>query len=171
MIALIAVGKITKPQGIRGEVKVMPMTDDPSRFCVLKSVTVDNRAYRISSARVSGGDVFLKLDGVNDRNAAEALRGKLLSIDRALAKPLSDGEFFIADLIGAKIAPRGGEAIGTVREINSFGAADVFSVECVSGKTMSFAFTKAICAEYSDCENILYVDGKALDEVAVYDDD
>lgn len=171
---MITVGQITKPQGVRGEVKVKPLTDDSSRFCVLKSLYADNRLYKVERVRVSGGDVFLKLAGVDDRNAAELLRGKLLSVDRAAAVSLGEGEFFIADLIGATLTARrdGAEqCLGVIESVQSFGAADVFAVKTQDGKGMTFAFVKALAAEYSEQAHTLYVDGKKLDEVAVYDED
>lgn len=171
---MITVGQITKPQGVRGEVKVIPMTDDPSRFCVLKSVYISGRAVKIDKVRVAADAVYIKLVGVDDRNAAEALRGKYVEIDRAAAVPLGDGEFFIADLIEAALVARydGDEKnIGIIKAVQSFGAADVFTVDCTDGKEMTFAFVKALCAEFSESKNVLYVDGKRLDEVAVYDED
>lgn len=171
---MITVGQITKPQGVRGEVKVIPMTDDPSRFCVLKSVTVNGRAVKIDKVRVAADAVYVKFAGVDDRNAAELLRGAYINIDRAAAVPLDDGEFFIADLIGATLIARrdgGDTTVGKIKSVQSFGAADVFTVGCENGKEMTFAFVKQLAAEYSDSERALFVDGKKLDEVAVYDED
>lgn len=172
---MITVGQITKPQGVRGEVKVRPLTDDPSRFCVLKSVTVGGRLFKIEKARCSGGDVFLKLAGVNDRNDAELLRGEFISINRAAAVALDDGEYFIADLIDSRLCAKGDdnafEQIGYIRAIQSFGAADVFSVDLDNGKKMTFAFVKSLAAEFDAESRTLYVDGLKLREVAVYDED
>lgn len=171
---MITVGQITKPQGVRGEVKVRPMTDDSSRFCVLKTVNVGNVPMRIDNVRVNGADVFIKFDGCNDRNAAEKLRGKFICIDRAAAVPLDDGEFFIADLIGATLVGKSADMsndIGKIVSVQSFGAADVFTVECFDGKTMTFAFVKALDAQYDELKHCLRVDADRLKEVAVYDED
>ncbi len=171
---MITVGQIVKPQGVRGEVKVVPMTDDPSRFCVLKSAYVGGKLCRIENARVAGDAVFIKFAGISDRNDAERLRGEYVTIDRAAAVALAPDEFFIADLIGATlVAKRDGTAenVGVVRGVQSFGAADVVAVELESGGEMSFAFVKALCAEFDDSAKCLYVDGRALDGVAVYDDE
>ncbi|MCH5162526.1 MAG: 16S rRNA processing protein RimM [Clostridiales bacterium] len=165
---MLTVGQIVKPQGIRGEVKVK--TSDPSRFCVLKSVEVNGKPYRITGARVSGADAFIKLEGVDDRNAAEALRGAMLKIDRAAAAPLDAGEFYVADLIGAQLVARDGEVtekVGTITKVDSFGAADVFTVE--GEKSLSFPFLKALNPEFSESEKTLYVDKKKLSEVSVYE--
>ncbi|MDE6293414.1 MAG: ribosome maturation factor RimM, partial [Clostridiales bacterium] len=115
---MITVGQIVKPQGVRGEVKVRAMTNDPSRFCVLKSVYIDGCVYKINAVRVSSDDVYLKLSGVEDRNAAELLRGKYVTIDRAAAVALDDGEFFIDDVVGATLVAKtaeSSETIGTVK--------------------------------------------------------
>ncbi|MCH5155209.1 MAG: 16S rRNA processing protein RimM [Clostridiales bacterium] len=170
---MITVGQITKPQGVRGEVKVRPMTNDPSRFCVLKSAYIDGRLYKLSAVRVSGNDVYLRLSGVDDRNAAETLRGKYIEIDRAAAVALDDGEFFIDDLVGATLCARtadGSQSIGTIMSVQSFGSADVFTVQTERGE-MTFAFVKALNAEYDEESNVLSVDGQKLKEVAVYDED
>ncbi len=169
------IGRILKPQGIRGEVKVDPLTDDSSRFCVLKSVSVGNELKRIQSVRLSESDkfVYIKFVGVDDRNAAELLRGRFVSVDRASAVPLDAGEFFISDLIGASLAARYDDAekrIGTVTAVDSFGAADVISVECADGKDMSFAFLRSLEPLFDEANKVFSVDGKKLDEVAVYED-
>ncbi len=169
---MLEIGQILKPQGIRGEIKVKPLTSDPSRFCVLKSLTVRGKAYRVESVRISGADVYIKLGGVDDRNAAEALRGAFIEIERCLAVETDKDEFFIADLVGSKLYTRrdGGEVcIGEIAAIDSYGAADVFTVACAEGE-MTFPFVKALNAEFDGDKKILYVDGQRLNEVAVYED-
>ncbi len=149
------------------------MTNDPSRFYVLKAVYIDSVAYKLSAVRVSGGDVYLKLSGIDDRNAAEMLRNKLVQIDRAAAVALDDGEFFIDDVVGATLIAKtadGSQSIGTVKSVQSFGAADVFTVKTERGE-MTFAFIKALAVEYDENEHVLTVDGDRLKEVAVYDED
>ena len=149
------------------------MTNDPSRFYVLKSAYIDGRLFKLSSVRVSGDDVFVKLNGIEDRNAAETLRGKYIEIDRAAAVALDDGEFFIDDLVGATLVARTAEKsqrVGVIQSVQSFGAADVITVETERGE-MTFAFVKSLNAEYDEEANELSVDGDKLKEVAVYDED
>lgn len=160
---------------MRGEVKVKPLTDDPSRFSVLKFMRVGNKDLRVENVRVCDGVVFVKFAGLNDRNAVEELRGELISVDRAAAVPLSDGEFFIADLIGSYLFVRSSdgapsEKVGKITNVDSYGAADVFSVECESGTDMTFAFVKALRPEFDADKKILTVDKNRLSEVAVYED-
>lgn len=171
---MITVGQITKPQGVRGEVKVKPLTDDPSRFYVLKSATVDGKAYKISGVRVAGNDVFIKFAGIDSRDGAELLRGKFIIIERVAAVPLEDGEFFIADLLGARLIAKyadGDKKLGTIKSVQSFGSADVITVCSENGKEMTFAFVRALEANFDADKKELSVNGRILDGVAVYDED
>ncbi len=171
MSVIMEIGEVLKPQGIRGEIKVKPLTDDPSRFRMLKSVTVDGAFKRVESVRIADGAVYLKLAGIDSRNDAELFRGKFVSVERAAAVSLADGEFFIADLVGAELYSRADDCntrLGTISRIDSFGAADVFTVE--GEKPFSFAFVKALNAEYDSEKRALYVDKARLEEVAVYED-
>lgn len=167
------IGQILRPQGIRGEVKVKPLTDDPSRFRMLKTVYIDGKQMRLASVRISNADVFIKFIGVDDRNAAELLRDKFIAIDRAVAAPLDDDEYYIADLSGATLMVRDGDGaveVGVITRIESFGAADVFTVEQRDGKAFSFAFVKALKPIFDFDKKTLTVDKAKLDEVAVYED-
>ena len=100
----LLVGTIVKPQGVRGEVKLHPETDDPERFLSLKEAYLrrgdEYEPVTILSARVSGGEAYLTLPGVTDRDEAEKLRNLGVYVDRAHARQLSDNEVFIADLLG-----------------------------------------------------------------------
>ena len=100
-------GQVLKPQGIRGEIKLRPYTDDLERFGALSHVFLKNgknyEKREVQSARVYKEFAFLKLEGTEDRNAAELLRGKKIYIDRENAAPLEDGACYIADLIGLRI--------------------------------------------------------------------
>ena len=106
MNAYLAVGEVLKPQGISGEVKVRPITNDPMRFEDAKELYLEeNGAYSPIQARFvrfDGSAVYLRLQGVEDRNAAETLRGRLLYVDRAHAVNLGEDENFIVDLIGLR---------------------------------------------------------------------
>jgi 16S rRNA processing protein RimM len=124
------IGKITKAQGIRGEVRVFPTTDDPSRFELLvgEEVTIGGGQKKITSARLQKNVVILKLEGVNDRNAAEALAGATISIPAEKALPLEDGEYYIRDLIGLQAVDESGETLGILTEVLHTGANDVYVI-------------------------------------------
>ena len=96
----LLIGQVLRPQGIRGQVKVRPDTDDPGRFEELEFVYLkkDNEYVRAAVEDVSVRDdgVYLRLDGAKDRDEAEKQRGLMLYVDRAHAVQLSEDETFIA---------------------------------------------------------------------------
>ena len=137
----LLIGEITKPQGIRGEVKVRHYTDDPDRFYDLETVLIpDGAAFReiaVTGARVNGDDVFLTLEGIADRNEAEKIRGFKLYVDRAHARELADDEVFIADIIGLPAFDTKGNPIGTLTEVLTPGGVDVFVFKTPKGNLMT----------------------------------
>ena len=104
---MIVIGEIVKAQGVKGELKIMPMTDNEERFLKLKSVVIDGETRDVTSARVSPNGVFITINGVDDRNAAELLRGKKISVTRENAVKPPKGRYFIVDLIGIVVVIEG----------------------------------------------------------------
>lgn len=128
------IGVIVKPQGIKGEIRVMPVTDDPARFGWLDEVEVSQnggprKVYRLEEARHQPPLVILKLAGVNDRNAAERLTGGILQIPPEKALPLEEDEYYIRDLIGMDVWTEAGEKLGVLTEVLHTGANDVYMVK------------------------------------------
>ena len=103
--AYLLLGEIVRPQGIRGEVKVKHYTDDPYRFEDLETVYLkrgnEYQPIGVLDARVQKDDVYLTLEGIEDRNEAEKLRGVQLWVDRENAVELDEDQVFIADILGA----------------------------------------------------------------------
>ncbi|MDE6398482.1 MAG: ribosome maturation factor RimM, partial [Clostridiales bacterium] len=113
----ITVGEIVKAQGIRGELKVKPLTNDIARFRKLRMLYVDEKPYKVLGLRLERDSAFIMLQGVDDRTAAERLRGKFLQIDRVNAVDLADDEYFIADLLGCAVVTDAGEILGDIIDI------------------------------------------------------
>ena len=162
----LKIGLIVKPRGIKGEVKVEPLTDDPKRFNALKKAIVDGTAFKVEKATVSDG-VYLKLFGVNDRNAAELMRGKFIFVSREDAVPLKEGSFFIADLIGASVFTEKGK-IGTLTDITS-AKTDVFTVENDDGGVLRFPFLSDLIVSVDVENKKIVLKEKRLSEVGVYE--
>lgn len=125
----VVIGKIVKPQGIKGEVKVMPLTDDPLRFRALKHVMINGEEYDVENVRVNGNDVFILLKSINDRNAAEALRGKDVEIFPQDSIVPQEGRYFIKDFIGMKLVDELGTAYGRITDILQYGSADIILLD------------------------------------------
>ena len=103
----ITVGVVARPQGIKGEVKIAPLTDDNARFHSLSRVHIDGKDYDVTGCKVNPAGVFLSFAGITDRNAAELLRGKRVLIDRSDAVRLDDDRHFIVDIIGSELTDGG----------------------------------------------------------------
>ena len=97
-----------------------------------------------------------------------------MSVDAALAVPLDEGEFFIAELIGSELYSRSADGkqtrVGVIKRVDSYGAADVFEVVRDDGKTVSFPYVKALDPVFDRQARRLSVLGSKLAEVAVYED-
>ena len=161
----LIVGEILKPQGIRGELKVKPFTDTAEDFRAFKRVFLDGAEYKILSVRVGDGAVYLGLRGVPDRNAAELLRGKLLTLPREDAPVLEEGRYYIADLLGAVVSDEAGEEIGILSDVRQ-AATDIYTVK--SGeKEIMFPAVKDVIVKIDVEGKRITVDKKRFGEVAV----
>ena len=165
----LKIGVIVKPQGIRGEVKVQPLTDDINRFRKLKEVIIDDKTYRVTNAVIGGGTVFLSLSGVLDRNTAETFRGKFLRVTRENAVELEEGRYFIVDVVGCTLINSENEKIGEIVDVFS-ARTDVFTVKCVDGRIMRFPFLKDTVIKVDVNDKIIRADKKRLAEVSCYED-
>ena len=135
--ALIRVGKVYRPHGVQGELKVAPETDDPARFAELYTLYLGRDARRTTPYPVEGVrfqqtkrgvTVILKLDGIDDRDAAErAMKQQLFATEEALP-PLAEDEVFVHDLIGLNVVTENGASIGTVANMLTLPAHDTYVV-------------------------------------------
>lgn len=125
---LIETGKIVNTHGVRGELKVVPWTDDPAVFCDFSSVTVDNTPYTVTAVRFQGPNVLLKLKGINDMTAAEGLKNKIIYAPRE-DFDLPEGTYFVADLLGLTVVEdETDRELGTITDVLSTGANDVYEI-------------------------------------------
>ena len=164
-----------RPQGIRGEVKLRAMTSDPGRYARLETVyLLENgsyRAVRVLSGRAQQGFAYLKLDGVNDRNQAEALRGRGVFVDRAHAIELGEDENFVCDLIGLQAVDTKGAPLGTLRDVLTPNAVcDVYVFDTPRGELMIPALRRVVREVDLDAGRIV-LDEAVLPEVAVWEDE
>lgn len=127
------VGVIANTHGIRGEVKVFPTTQDPKRFQGMKEIILDTGSEKIelevASARFFKNLVILKFKGIDNINDIEKYKGMDLLVRREQAIPLEEGEYYIADIIDAKVVTEDGEEFGILKDVLTTGANDVYVVE------------------------------------------
>ena len=135
----LAVGRVLKPHGVNGEVRVELMTDRPERFGWLESIFVgENNPRRVGviSARRHGNFVLLKLDGYPTRTEAELLRNELLQVPEDEAIPLEEGEYFLHQLLGLEVVTESGRSLGRLTDVLETGANNVFIIDGPSGELL-----------------------------------
>jgi 16S rRNA processing protein RimM len=113
--------------GLKGELKVVPWSDSPDTLAELSRVFIGSDEYKITSAKVHGGLVIMKLDGVDGVDAAIRLKGKVLLADRSDFE-LEDGSFFVQDVLGFPVFDESGTLLGELADILPLPASDVFVV-------------------------------------------
>ena len=134
---MFLIGYITKPQGVRGEVKVEPVTPDPKRFHRLKQVSLQLRnktqTYSIEKIRVSDRFVYIKFSGIDSRDDAELLRNaEVLIKEKDLMQP-AENEYFIHDLIGCKVVSDQNDEIGVLFDVVQMTSNDIYMVKGENG--------------------------------------
>lgn len=142
----LKVGVVTSVHGIKGEVKVFPTTDDSRRFKKLKQVYLDTGKemlpLEIEGVKFFKQMVILKFKGYENPDDVMKFRQRELWIDRKDAVRLSKDEYFIADLIDMEVCDEEGKLIGTLKDVISTGANDVYAVETPEGKEVLFPAIK-----------------------------
>ena len=166
----LQIGEIVRPQGIRGEVKLRAMTEDMSRYARLESVFLKKNGQmeekKVLKGRSYDGFAFLQLEGVNDRDAAEALRGAEVYVDRRHAIKLGADENFVCELIGLRAVDETGETIGTLRDVLKPNAVcDVYVFNTPRGELMIPALKRVVKTVDVDA-GVMTLDSAALAEVA-----
>lgn len=170
----LMIGEIVRPQGIRGEVKLRPVTCDPGRFEGLEAAFFKRgEAFvpvRFRVNRIQPDAVYLSVEGVTDRNQAEKLRGEFLYVYRAHAVQLDADSNFLCDLIGLRGRDDSGRDLGRLDEVLQPGGNDVYVFHGPMGEVLVPAIKSVVCKVDLEKGEML-LDSKRLQEVAVFDED
>ncbi len=124
----IVIGKTGSPHGVKGEFKVIPMTDFPDRFKGMTHCYIGDRFVEITGVRYQKNHVLMTIEGVGTREDAAAMVGTLISVDRSEAVPLEAGEYYVADILGLSVEEADGTELGTVTDVIKTGSNDVYVV-------------------------------------------
>lgn len=162
------IGVIVKPQGVRGELKVQPLTDDIRRFTNLKQVFIDGKPVKVLSSRLGAREIFITLSGVPDRNVAETMRNKFLCVRREDAVKLPENTYFISDIIGCKLTFKGKEPFAEVVDVTE-AKTDYFTARLINGEIIRFPFLKDILIKVDIENSLIILDEKRFNEVCVYE--
>ncbi|RRI02643.1 ribosome maturation factor RimM [Mesorhizobium tamadayense] len=145
--------------GIKGELRVKTFTGDPLALADYGPLhTKDGRTFQILDIRPAGTVVVVRFKGINDRNAAEALAGTELFVDRSvLPDDGEEDEFYHADLVGLEVRDDTG-AIGRVVAVHNFGGGDILDVTLAGRKGVLIPFTQAAVPHVSIADGFVQVD-------------
>lgn len=146
----LLVGAIAAPHGVRGLVKVKSFTAEPADIAAYGPLSDERGRRRITlqvMSAASGGALICRIDGIADRDAAEALRGLRLYVERAaLPAPAAAEEYYHADLIGLAATLADGTAFGRVVAVQNYGAGDILEIERDGGtpRLVDLPFTRTV---------------------------
>lgn len=147
------IGRIINTHGIRGEVKVIPFTDDPERYRKLKQIYIEKptglEKHRISGVKFFKNQVILKFESVDDMESAEVLKGLVLKIESKDAVKLPKDSFFIFDLIGCQVIGEKGNLLGILKDVLQTGANDVYIVRNENNREILIPALKSVVKEIS----------------------
>ena len=164
----VCVGLITSPHGVRGLVKVKPFTEDPASITAYGPVTDETgrRSFKLQLLSQQKSQWIVRIEGVDDRNAAEELKGVRLYVPRSALPPPDDDEFYYLDLVGLSAEDTDGRAIGTVKGVFDFGAGDVIEIAGLNDRPIMVPFTRAAVPVVDVPAKRLVIDAEHLVEVS-----
>lgn len=152
----LEIGQIVNTFGIKGQVKIVPFTDDITRYDELKEIYVEKKnelkLFQIEQVNYKKNMVILKLKGIETVEEAEKLRNYYLKIDRKDAKKLPKDTYFIVDLLGLDVYTDEGKLLGKVDDIYNAGSSDIYVIKDELGKQILLPAIKDVLKEV-DLEN------------------
>lgn len=145
----LCVGVIAGAHGVRGDLRVKSFTDDPKDLLSYGPLTdsAGAREFRLRVIGMARGLLRVHMDGVEDRDAAEALAGVELYLTRDQLPAPEEDEFYHADLIGLRAERADGSHMGAVRALHDFGAGEMIEIELAYGGVVILPFTRAVVSE------------------------
>jgi len=160
----VTIGKILKPRGLRGELKIMLFAASPDRFVRLDWVYVESPSgsvhqRRVTRVRQHGRFFSLKLEGIDTIEEAEVLRNGFLLIDRSEVPPLPEGSFYVFELIGMEVRTETGRRIGEIQEVLELPANDVYVVRD-EDRELLIPAVRDIVREIDTSSGVMVVDGR-----------
>jgi 16S rRNA processing protein RimM len=132
----VTLAAVAGAHGLQGEVRLKLFTDDAVGLKRYARFEADGRILTLAAVRAAGAGAIARFREVNDRSAAEGLRGLALTVPRSALPPLEAGEYYHADLIDLPVHADDGAVIGRVAAVDNFGAGDVLDIVKSDGKSV-----------------------------------
>lgn len=140
----IALAAVAGAHGVGGELRLKLFSDSVDSLSRHAALYIGGAQRRLLAIRPSGKGAVARLEGINDRSAAEALRGALIEIERSALPALEEGEYYHADLVGLAAVSAAGDALGTVVAVENYGAGDLLEIETEAGRRSLIPFKAGI---------------------------
>ena len=140
----VVLAAVAGAHGIGGEVRLKLFAQSAESVGRHKAVRVGDRQLTLKSVKPGGGGAIARFAEIGDRTAAEALRGRQLTVPRSALPPLEEGEYYHTDLLGLPCEGPEGEPLGTVVAVENFGAGDILEIEKPDGKRSMVPFREGI---------------------------
>lgn len=129
MEQFLTVGKIINTHGVKGEVKVLPSTDDVKRFNELKEAYINDQLFKIVGVKFQPGKVILKIEGIESIEEAEKFKNQYIKVKRENAVKLPEDSYYEADIIGSVVYDEVGKRLGKIDEIIYTGSNEVYWIK------------------------------------------
>lgn len=165
----VCVGKILKPQALKGEVKIAVSMQNLEDFLSYEYIYLgqDYAKFAVEKCRVHDGFIVAKLSGVNDANAAETLRNEQVFVEKTQLSPLDDGEYYIQDLVGLSVFSNDSSAcFGQIVAVDNFSSSDIITMKGESGEIL-FPFLESVVLDIDLKNGKMVVDTQKFKEVCV----
>jgi len=145
----ICVGAIAGAHGVKGLVKIKSFTEEPDGVAAYGPLSDEagEREFTLALTGRAKGLIIARIDGVEDRNAAEALRGTRLYVERAALPPTAEEAYYHTDLIGLEAVGMDGAPVGEVKALYNYGAGDLIEIQRRDKDLLLLPFTKAAVPE------------------------
>jgi 16S rRNA processing protein RimM len=154
---LVEIGKVGRPFGVKGEVRVFSFSESFESFERSAELFINGVWRAVSSMRIHKGALLARLEGVGDPEAARELTGHIVSVPRASLPPTQEDEHYWHDLIGMDVHTVNGANLGIVKGLIPTGANDVLEVNGPLGEVL-LPMVDHVVLEVDTCNNVIIVD-------------
>ena len=140
----IVIGRVGAAHGIHGDLRIIPLTDFPERFSALREVMVGDELLHIEQMKPQGKNFLMRFREYTVREDAQRLTGRLLTVARAEAAPLDEGEYYVFDIVGLTVYDEEDNELGSVENVLRTGSNDVYAVRSEDGRELLIPALRAV---------------------------
>lgn len=153
----VEVGKVVNTRGLRGEIKVYPLIDELDAFNEFEYLLIKDTSYNIKGVKFFKNMVFVTLEGIDTVEKAEALKNYPCFLYEKDLPELSEGEFYIKDILGMEVITDENISLGVVSDVLRTGSNDVYEIKRDGKKPMYIPAIKDVVLDYNIAENKMTV--------------